>query len=89
MLILTVKHCRGFESCPTPGVQHGADVRNCTAMGILEIGRRSVWRRRREGWGRNVNKDCIKAEASCFILSLSLAGVCFVILFYFDKFLDY
>lgn len=26
--------------------QHRADVRNCTAMGILEIGRRSIRRRR-------------------------------------------
>lgn len=27
------------------------------------------------GWSRNVNKDCIKAEASSFLLSFSLAAV--------------
>ena len=76
MLILTVKHRRAFEACPAPSALHGADVRNCTAMGILEIGRHSIWSRR-GGWSRNVNKDCVKAEVSSFILSFYLTLVSF------------
>lgn len=72
MLILTAKHRRAFETCPSAGVLHGADVRNRTAMGILETGRRSIPTRREGGWRRNVNKDCVKAGVSSFILSFFL-----------------
>lgn len=56
--------------------QCGADVRNCTAKGILEIGSCSIWSRG-GGWSRNVNKDCIKADASTFFLPLSQLVVFF------------
>lgn len=69
MFVLTAKPCGAFELCPTPSVLHGADVRKCTAMGILEIGRNSIWGRRGGGCSRNVNKDRVKAEASSFIPS--------------------
>lgn len=71
MLVLTVKCCRAFESCPIPSVQHGADARNRTAKGILEIGRRSILSKREGGGGRNVNKDCVKAETNSFVFPLS------------------
>lgn len=44
--LLTEKRCRAFELCPTSSVKHGADVRNCAAMGILEVGSHSIRRRR-------------------------------------------
>lgn len=62
-----------LKSCPTRGVQRGGDVRNCTAMGIVEIGRGSVQRRRgglEQECKQRLYKGLDKLFSSCLFLWL-------------------